>query len=212
MTPPFSLSWRSVVAAGLAIAALAALAVALVSGSATTVARASSVSPAAIYPALDSKEASGITLFAAPHQQPGDSTEPGFPKNPPAEPGVEERWPISSTIRRVAVDVPGVMAWIAESYGGGVCVLAWDGGHPSAVGFSCSTAATLDRGAGVELREIPSRPGNVLKVGVVPSGTAEKTVKLTNGSTATAHVAGNAWAYLADEGSVVPGSTTASRG
>jgi hypothetical protein len=206
----FSLSRRTAVGAWLVVAALAALMVAVADGSGSTVARASSASVSAVYPALDSKDASGITLFATPHRhQPGSSTAPGFPMNPPAEPGAAEHWPIASTIRRVAVGVPGVMAWIAESYSGGVCVLAWDGGSDGAVGFSCSTAANVDQGVGVELREMPSLPGKVLKVGVAPSGTKGMTAKLTNGSTATIPVAGNAWAYLADEGSVVPGSTTA---
>lgn len=129
--------------------------------------------------------------------------------NPPDEPGAAEHWPIASTIRRVAVDVPGITAWIAESYSGGVCVLAWDGGTDGAVGFSCSTPTTVDQGVGVELREMPSLPGKVLKVGVVPNGTKAMAVKLTSGSTATVPVAGNAWAYIADEDSVVPGSTTA---
>jgi hypothetical protein len=208
--PSFTLSWRTAVGAVLAATAITALMVALADGSVSTVAKASSVSVSAIYPALDSKDASGMTLFATPHRhQPGSSAAPGFPMNPPAEPGAAEHWPIASTIRRVAVDVPGVVAWIAESYGGGVCVLAWDGSSDGAVGFSCSTAAKVDQGAGVELREMPSLPGKVLKVGVVPSGTKGMTAKLTNGSTVTIPVAGNAWAYLADEGSVVPESTTA---
>ncbi len=208
----FSLSWRFIVVTGVAMAAVAVVMVLLLLDSGSSVAKATSVSPAAKYPALDSKDASGITLFASPQHQAGPSSGPGFPMRPPDELGVAEHWPIPTTIRRVAVDVPGVMAWIAESYGGGVCVLAWDGGHPSAVGFSCSPPAKLAQGAGVELREMPSKPGKVLKVGVVPSGTSGMNVKLTNGSTATVPVVGNTWAYLADEGSVVPGSTTASRG
>jgi hypothetical protein len=118
---------------------------------------------------------------------------------------------MSTTIRRVAVGVPGVSAWIAESYGGGVCALAWDGETPSAVGFSCSPTADLGQGAGVELRDMPSRPGEVLKVGVVPSGTTEKTVELPDGTTTVVPVSGNAWAYLANTSNATSDSTTGSR-
>jgi hypothetical protein len=206
-----SSSWRIAAAVGLALAGLAALIVALTSSSGSAVAQASAVSPSAIYPALKSTEPSGITLFSAPSQQAGDSG-PSFPLNPPNEAGQAEHWPISTTIRRVTVGVPGVSAWIAESYGGGVCALASDGETPSAVGFSCSPTADLEQGAGVELRDMPSRPGEVLKVGVVPSGTTEKTVELPDGTTTVVPVSGNAWAYLANASNATSNSTTASRG
>jgi len=192
-----SSSWRITLAVGFAVAALAALIVVLNASSDSTAARANSVQPSTLYPALKSIEPSGITL-SIPSQHLADNT-PSFPAVPPAESAVAEHWPIASTIRAVRVKVPGISAWIAESYGGGVCALAWDGGTPSAVGFSCAPASGLARGAGVELREMPSRPGKVLKVGVVPSGTTTMTVKLPDGSAATAPVSDDAWAYLSDE-------------
>lgn len=199
-----SSSRRIVPAVGLAVACLTALIVALTTSSGSTAARASSVSPSTLYPALKNTGPLGITLTSRDEHQARDT--PSFPSSPPDEAVVAERWPIASTIRPVRVNVPGISAWIAESYGGGVCALAWDGGTPSAVGFSCSPPSDLERGAGVELREMPSRPGKALKVGVVPSGTTEKTVKLSDGSAATVPVSGNAWAYLADE------STTEAKG
>ena len=169
-----------------------------------------------MYPALAGNDASGIKLVAAPHPfQPGDYTGPSFPLRAPEGPAVAEHWPIAGTIRHVGVGVPGVSAWIAESYGAGVCVLAWDGGtanNVSAVGFSCSPPGAPGRGAQVELRDMPSRPGKVLRVGVVPSGTKSVAVELTDGATATIPVGGNAWAYLADEASLRPGAATALKG
>jgi hypothetical protein len=206
-------SWRTALATGLLAAAAVALVLALADGSGSSVATASSGSVSALYPALESKADPGITLVADPRQSRSTAaTGPSFPANPPPEAVEAERWPVSSTIRRVSVDVPGVTAWIAESYGGGVCVLAWPGGASSAVGYSCSTAETLTRGAAMELRDLTSMPGKVLKVGVAPSGTKAMTMKLTSGSSASVPVSGNAWAYIADEGSTVPGSTTAVRG
>jgi len=192
-----SSSWRINLAASSVVTVLATVIVALNASSDSTVARASSDPPSGLYPALKSTGPSGITL-SSPGQRQGDST-PSFPVSPPGEAVVAEHWPIASTIRAVRVNVPGISAWIAESYGGGVCALAWDGGTPSAVGFSCSPISDLAQGAGVELRDMPSRPGKVLKVGVVPSGTTSVSVTLPNGSAARAPVSDGAWAYLADE-------------
>jgi hypothetical protein len=124
------------------------------------------------------------------------ATASGFPEGVPSVPALAEQYPMASTIHRVAVGVPGVTAWIAESYGGGVCALASVGGSPAAIGFSCSLPSRREQGVGVELREIPSMPGKVLKVGVAPDGTAEKTLNLPSGSTVSVPVSGNAWAYM----------------
>jgi len=110
---------------------------------------------------------------------------------------------MASSIRRVTVGIPSVSAWIAKSIGGGVCVLVWDGvteDNNSAVGFSCSTAEGLDKGASVQVPGIPSLAGKVLSVGVVPDSTTSVTTKSANGTTETTPVTNNAWAHISEAG------------
>jgi hypothetical protein len=185
-------SWRITVLAAVAVTGIAVSLVALTASSGAPAALGSSPSPSALYPALKSTEPSGITLVAN-HNQPHPNNVPTFPETPPTEALAAEHWPIASSIRRVTVSVPGVFAWISESYGGGVCVLAWDGGTPAAVGFSCSPSNEVSRGASLELRDMPSRPGKALTVGVAPVG--KTTTTLPSDPSMTVSVSDDAWAY-----------------
>jgi hypothetical protein len=166
-------------------------------------AKASTPSPYAAYPALNSIEPSGLPLVASHHSyQPGEPTGPTFPAEAPEGAlTAGGRWPISSSIRRVTVGVPGVSVWIAKSFGGGVCVLVWDGiSQDSAVDFSCSTSEDLDRGASVQVRGISSMPGKALSAGIVPDSTTSVTTQAPTGSTEATPVTDNAWAHFSEEG------------
>jgi hypothetical protein len=171
--------------------------------SAGSSAKASTASPYAAYPALNSTESSGLPLVTS-HQpyRPGESTGPTFPAEAPEGAlTAGGRWPISSSIRRVTVGAPGVSVWIAKSFGGGVCVLVWDGiSEGGAVDFSCSTSEDLDRGASVQVRGIPSMPGKELSAGVVPDSTTSVTTQAPNGSTEAMPITDNAWARFSEEG------------
>jgi hypothetical protein len=180
----------------------------LLSNSAGSAAKANTPSPYAAYPALNSTEPSGIALIAQHVRGPGGPTEPTFPAELPPEPEAAANFPIASSIRRVTVGVPGVSAWIAKSTASGVCVLVWDGLAKDGIGFACSPAGRIDHGATLELPEDPSLPGKVLRVGVVPSGTAAVTTTLADGSTESTPVTGNAWAHVTDANQG-PVSTTA---
>ena len=109
---------------------------------------------------------------------------------------------MASTIRRVALSVPGLSAWIARSAAGGVCVLLYDG-QPvegvAAVYASCSTPERFGAGATVQVSEIPDMPGRVIEAGVVPDGVAAVSTTLADGSTATSAVSDNAWARSGDQ-------------
>jgi hypothetical protein len=97
--------------------------------------------------------------------------------------------------------VPGVSVWIAKSFGGGVCVLVWDGvTQGSAVGFSCSTSEDVGSGASVRVQDIPSLPGKVLSAGVVPDTETSVTTRTATGATEATPVTDNAWAHFSEEG------------
>jgi hypothetical protein len=184
------------------LAAAAVVTIVLLTG-AGSAARASTTSPFAAYPALSSNAPSGLPLVTShPRYQPGESLSgPVFPAEPPEGAlTAGGLWPVSSSIRRVAVSVPGISEWIAESYGGGVCVLVWDGAtQDPAVDFSCSTSEDIERGASVQVRSIPSLPGKVLNAGVAPDSTTSVPQAVT-GSSEAVPVADNAWAAFAEEG------------
>src|SRR5947208_7304247 len=69
------------------------------------------------YGALAGGEASGLTISDALPPR-GEAPHPTWPAHPPAAAGDS---PVASTIRRVALGVPGLSAWIARSAAGGVC-------------------------------------------------------------------------------------------
>ncbi len=171
--------------------------------------QASGATPAAIsqsYPALSSQQAPGITLFA--HALPAGSQAPAgpeFPLNPPSNAELAAEYPVASSIRPIATGLSGVRAWVAESYSGGICVLAWDGQAGAAVAFSCSSAANRERGATVEMIEMPTFPGATLLVGVVPSAVNAVGVTIARGGVRSIAVHQNAWAMLTSpaEGRVV---------
>jgi hypothetical protein len=96
----------------------------------------------------------------------------------------------------VPLSVPGLSGWIASSIEGGICVLLYDGapvGGVKAVYSGCSAEARLDRGASVEVSDIPGMPGRYLAAGVVPNGVSEVRFTMADGSTYTAPVKDNAW-------------------
>jgi hypothetical protein len=197
------LSKRNAALVGGALAAAAVVVIVLLTGGGSA-ARASTTSPFAAYPALSSNAPSGLPLVTShPRYQPGESSPgPAFPAEPPEGAlTAGGRWPVSSTIRRVSVSVPGISEWIAESYGGGVCVLVWDGAtQDPAVDFSCSTPEDIEKGASVQVRAIPSLPGKALSAGVVPDSTTSVTTHTASGSTEATPVTDNAWAHFSEEG------------
>jgi hypothetical protein len=165
-------------------------------------ASAATVTPSyAGYPALSSVEPTGLPLVSRTSGTANGitpaATGPTFPANPPAD--LTGDWPVATSIRKVSVDVPTVSAWISKSIDGGVCVLS--SRHQPinglyGVAFSCAPTAGIDSGATVE-SEVPDS-SNVTAVGVVPAGVSSVQVTLTNGTTKTVAVSGNAWALETD--------------
>ncbi len=171
--------------------------------------QAAGATPAAIaqsYPVLSGQQAPDITLFA--HALPAGSQAPAgpaFPMNPPSDAELAAEYPVASSIRPITTSLSGIRAWVAQSYSGGICVLAWDGQAGAAVAFSCSSAANRERGATVEMIEMPAFPGATLLVGVVPSAVKAVDVATSNDGTHSIVVHQNAWALLTSpaEGHVV---------
>ncbi|HEX4437095.1 MAG TPA: hypothetical protein VH061_09900 [Solirubrobacteraceae bacterium] len=164
-------------------------------------ATASSAASGVSYTALSSSEPTGLPLVES-HQPASSSNQSGptWPAQPPQE--AAGRWPVTSTIRRLSLSVPGLSAWIARSGAGGICVLLYDGvpaGGVSAVDMGCSSPEGLARGASVEVSEIPGLPGKTIAAGVVPDGVTAVTTTMADGSTETAPVKGNAWARVGDQ-------------
>lgn len=164
---------------------------------ATAVQAAGSVS----YTALAGTGPTGLPLVES--HQPASASNPSgptWPAQPPQE--AAGRWPVTSTIRRLGLSVPGLSAWIARSGEGGICVLLYDGvpvEGASAVDMGCSSPEGFARGASVEVSEIPGMPGKVIAAGVVPDGIASVTATMADGSTSTSPVKGNAWARVGDQ-------------
>jgi hypothetical protein len=191
---------RSIAVGG---ALLAAAATALtVSGGRGATAGASPVSAAAAsYAALSSDQPSGLPLVTS-HAERAPDTPPGptWPAQPPQ--GASANWPEASSIRRVPLGVSGLSGWIATSIEGGICVLLYDGvpvQENAAVYTGCSAEGRLDRGASVEVSEIPGKPGEVIAAGVVPNGVTAVSFTMADGSVDTVPVQDNAWARVGDQ-------------
>jgi hypothetical protein len=190
---------RLLVGAAAPLMALAGVLVLLDGGGAP--ATASSTATGVSYTALSSSEPTGLPLVES--HQPVSSSNPSgptWPAQPPQE--AAGRWPVTSTIRKLSLSVPGLSAWIARSGEGGVCVLLYDGvpvAGASAVYMGCSTPEGFARGASAEVSEIPGMPGKVIAAGVVPDGVTAVTTTMADGSTETTQVKGNAWARVGDQ-------------
>jgi hypothetical protein len=183
-----------VLVAGFAVAGALLLAAPLTAGGGAAHASEATAASAS-YAALTSDEPSGLPLVSSQHrQQPGDPEGPSWPAEAPE--GAPPSWPQASSIRRVPLEAPGVSGWIATSIEGGICVLVSAGqpvGGVSAVYSGCAPEARLDRGATVEVNELPGEPGRYLAAGVVPDGVREVRFTMADGSTYTAPVHHNAW-------------------
>jgi hypothetical protein len=153
------------------------------------------------YTALASSEPTGLPLVESHSPaSPSAPSGPTWPAQPPHE--AVGRWPVTSSIRRLSLSVPGLSAWIARSGEGGICVLLYDGvpvEGASAVDMGCSSPEGFARGASVEVSEIPGMPGKVIAAGVVPDGVTSVTTTMADGSTVTSPVKGNAWARVGEE-------------
>jgi hypothetical protein len=191
---------RSRIAFVVGLLALAAITLVLLSNGKGSTAAATPSSPYAAYQALNSSEPSGLPLVASHHlHNSSDPTGPTWPIEAPEGAGTE--WPLASSIRKVSPGVQGISVWIAKSIAGGICVLLYDGtpvDGVSAVAASCSTSEQVDKGATVELSEVPGQPGKVYAAGVVPDGVSSVQSKMSDGSTYTAQVADNSWARVTD--------------
>jgi hypothetical protein len=184
---------------------LAVVAAALASlGAGWSLATRAQTQTAPSYAALGSGEATGLRIVDEPTPSAANSGStrpagPTWPANPPAGAGAE--WPITSSIRRVPLGAAGMSAWIADSYGGGICVLLYDGvpvGGVDAVYTGCSTPEGRARGASVEVSDVPGMPGKVIMAGVVPDGVTAVGSTLADGTSATTPVSGNAWARVGE--------------
>jgi hypothetical protein len=187
--------WRIAFVVGLI--AIATVTLLLLSNGKSNTAAATPSSPYAAYQALNSNEPSGLPLVAA-HDQ-STSSDPTWPIEAPEGAGVE--WPLASSIRKVSPGVQGISVWIAKSIAGGICVLLYDGSPVngvSAVAAVCSTPENVDRGATVEVSEVPGQPGKVYAAGVVPDDVTSVQSKMADGSTYTAPVTDNSWARVTD--------------
>jgi hypothetical protein len=190
---------RLLVRAAAPLMALAGTLVLLGGGGAP--ATASSAAGGVSYTALASSEPTGLPLVEP--QQPAALSNPSGPTWPAQSPQeAAGRWPVTSSIRRLNLSVPGLSAWIARSGEGGICVLLYDGvpvAGASAVYMGCSTPEGFARGATAEVSEIPGMPGKVIAAGVVPDGVTAVTTTMADGSTETVPVRGNAWARVGDQ-------------
>lgn len=167
--------------------------------------------PAPRYSALAGSEPTGLT-FVDPHAtgSPAGASGPTWPASPPEDTGGS--WPVTSSIRRVTLSVPGISAWIARSAAGGVCVLVYDGRAADGVGVTCSTPEGVGAGASLEITELPEQPGRVIEAGVVPDGVTAVRATLADGTSTTMAVSGNAWARSGSEPSAPGSETTAITG
>ncbi len=180
--------------------ALAATAAAITGGGGSSVAGGSE--PEASYAVLE-EEAGPTGLQIGPPAPgpagPGETPVPTLPETAPEGAG---NWPVASSVRRLETGSTGMSAWIARSSEGGVCVLFYDGTPVegvAALDVGCSTEEGLDRGASIEVSEIPGQPGEVIAVGVVPDGVTSVSEVLADESTATSPVSGNAWIRVGTE-------------
>ncbi len=190
---------RTILAVG--VSGAVATAVLLLAGHGAGSGASAASAPGANYAALNSAEASGLTLVTTHSAAAAPATpRPTWPAQPPE--GASPHWPDAGTIRRVPLSVPGLSGWIAASLEGGICVLLYDGeavNGNTAVYSSCSAEGRLDRGASVDIRELPGKPGVVINAGVVPNGVTAVTLVLADGKTETLPVKGNAWARESEQ-------------
>lgn len=182
---------------GLAVVAAVVVTVVVLMNGGGSTARANEGSEYAGYPALQSNAPSGLPLVSshsASHE--AGAGGPTWPTEAPG--GVQEGWPVASSIRAVGTDVTGVSVWIAKSMGGGICVLLWahqPAGSVPSVASSCSTSPEdLPNGATAQVSQLPDSPGKVYVAGVVPSSVGSMEVTLADGSATTVGVTDNAWA------------------
>ncbi len=177
---------------------VSALAVALLAGGGGS----AGATPAATarYSAFESRQPTGLALVdARSAPAPSGSPQPSLVESPPA--GAEE-WPVASSVRRLSLQQDGMSAWIARSSQGGVCVLLYDGvpvQGVAAVYVSCAGPESLDRGASMEVSDIPGMPGRVIAAGVVPDGVGSVSERMADGSTVTSRVSGNVWARVSGQ-------------
>jgi hypothetical protein len=193
--------------------AAAAATTALLLGGAGAAATASAGSPATSYAALSGTEPTELPLVDSV-PGPGEP-HPSGPTWPAQTPEGATNWPIAASIRKIPLSTPGLSGWIASSTAGGVCVLLYDGAPVkgiAAVNFGCSTAAQVDRGATVEVSEIPGQPGKVISAGVVPDGVTSVSSTMADGSTDTVGVQGNAWSRVTDQPAAAGQETTETTG
>jgi hypothetical protein len=176
------------------LAAVAALAAALLAGGGGSAGATPAAPPR--YSALEGTQATGLAVIE-PQSAPAPSGAPQPSIEAQAPAGAED-WPVTSSIRRLALG-GGLSAWIARSSQGGICVLLYDGvpvKGVAAVYVGCSGAEALEQGASVEVGEIPGMPGEVIAAGVVPDGVSSVSEAMADGSTVTSQVSGNAWARV----------------
>lgn len=197
----------------LAAPAGAALCVLTLGGGGGASAAASAGTPVGVYQALAGNEPSGLPLVES-HTRwtPGSPTGPTWPASPPAG---AQTWPVAATIRRLSLPTPGLSGWIARDSAGGVCILLYDGiavQGVAAVYMGCSADGRTDRGASVEVSEIPGRPGEVIAAGVVPDGVSEVSTLLADGEASSLQVSDNAWSRIGDEPAAAGAETTETRG
>lgn len=154
----------------------------------------------ASYPALTSGAPAGVRFLTAYHDAtPGEATGPAYPAVAPAP-----NWPVSSSIRKVSVSVPGVSVWIAKSAEGGVCVLKYVEGNIG-MGAVCGKPEAEQLAKGVS-SATPMPSGAVVYAGVVPNGVSTVQETMPDGSVVKVPVTGNAWAH-----EYTPASATAAR-
>jgi hypothetical protein len=196
-----------------ALGALALAAALLFGGHGATAGASPATVASASYAALASDEPSGLPLVASHSEAATGKSGPTWPAQPPQ--GASASWPLASSIRRLSLGVPGLSAWIATSIEGGVCVLLYDAaqvGDNAAVYVGCSAEGRLDRGASVEVSDIPGKPGEVIAAGVVPDGVTSVGFTMADGSTDTVPVRDNAWARVGDQPAAAGASPTLTTG
>lgn len=202
---PHKLRRRGLAALSL-LALVAGGAVAASGGGAS--ATASAGAPSVSYAALASTAPTGLPLVSGDGPSGGAAAGPTWPEQ---EPAGAQSWPIASSIRRLTLSTPGLQAWIARSAVGGVCVMLYDGvpvDGVSALDVGCSPAGQLDRGASVEVSEIPGHPGEVIAAGVVPDGVSAVSTPMSDGSIQTTPVSDNAWSRVGTEPAAAGAETT----
>lgn len=176
--------------------AVAGVAVSLLAGTGPAGAAVATSAPGAAYSALDSTApAAGLRIVPGPG--PAASVPAGEPQLPVAAPAGAGPWPVAATVRSLALDVPGLSAWIARSSEGGICVLLYDGVDVrgiAALYVGCAAAGEIGSGTQVEVAEIPGIPGTVIAAGVVPDGVSSVSQTMEDGTTVTSVVQDDAWA------------------